>query len=283
MHRAAALPRIRAVPRLPRAAVWVLAALALVAAGGLWLRDSSLVAVRTVSITGATGPEAAQMRARLTAAASDMTTLHVRVDQLRAVLRSFPVVRSVSASSSFPHTLRITVTENVPVAAVAIDGERIPVTGDGQLLRGAGQQTLPAVPLRVTPGGQRVVDRPALQAIAALAAAPPLLRDRVDHASTTRDGGLTFALRNGPVLRFGAADRLAAKWAAAAAVLASPSSAGATYLDLRYPERPAAGGLEDPATQRDPEVANSADPQSSSTPATTLVAPQAAPSASTTP
>ena len=43
-------------------------------------------------------------------------------------------------------------------------------------------------------------------------------------------------------------------------MLADGESAGATYLDLRYPERPAAGGLEDPATQRDPEAVNAADP-----------------------
>ncbi|HWH94409.1 MAG TPA: cell division protein FtsQ/DivIB, partial [Baekduia sp.] len=105
-----------------------------------------------------------------------------------------------------------------------------------------------------------------------LAAAPAALRDRVQRAATTRGGGLTLTLRNGPELRFGGADRLAAKWAAAAAVLADDASAGATYLDLRYPERPAAGGLEDPATQRDPQAVNEADPApttSSATPTTT--------------
>jgi cell division protein FtsQ len=88
-------------------------------------------------------------------------------------------------------------------------------------------------------------------------------------AGTTREGGLTVALRAGPELRFGAVDRLKAKWAAAAAVLADTGSVGARYLDLRYPERPAAGGLEDPATQRDPRTANAA----SSTAPPTPVAP----------
>src|SRR5206468_4148015 len=101
-----------------------------------------------------------------------------------------------------------------------------------------------------------------------LAAAPAPLRQRVLRASTTPEGGLTLELRDGPALRFGGADRLAAKWAAATAVLADKASAGATYLDLRYPERPAAGGLEDPATQRDPEAVNSADPDPSTTSAT---------------
>ena len=45
---------------------------------------------------------------------------------------------------------------------------------------------------------------------------------------------------DGPVLYFGDSHRLAAKWAAASRVLADASSRGATYLDLRLPERPAA-------------------------------------------
>ena len=267
MHRAAAMPRVRSVPRLPRAAVWALAVLVLLIAGGMWLRDSSLVAVRHVSVVGITGPEAPQVTRQLEAAARDMTTLHVRGDQLRAVVAPYPVVKGVRVSTDFPHGLKITVVENTPVAAISVDGAKTPVAADGKLLRGAEQRTLPIVPLRVSPGGDHVVDATAKHAIAALAAAPTALRGRVDRASTTREGGLTLQLRNGPQLRFGGADRLAAKWAAAAAVLASSGSAGATYLDLRYPERPAAGGLEDPATQRDPEAVNAADPAQTTTPA----------------
>jgi cell division protein FtsQ len=55
--------------------------------------------------------------------------------------------------------------------------------------------------------------------------------------------GLTVELRDGPPLIFGTRDDAPAKWAAAARVLAEPSAAGATYLDLRVPGRVAAGGL----------------------------------------
>ncbi len=40
---------------------------------------------------------------------------------------------------------------------------------------------------------------------------------------------------------FGDASRAHAKWMAAARVLADPSSQGAWYVDVRLPERPAAG------------------------------------------
>lgn len=277
MHRAAALSRARAVPRLRRGAVWGCAVLGLLVAGFFWLRDSSLVTVKQVTVTGLTGPEAARLTARLTAAARDMTTLHVREDQLRDVVRPFPVVKAVSAQADFPHTLRITVTENVPVAVVLVNGAKIPVAGDGLLLRDAQQRQLPVVPMRGIPGGDRVADRAALRAIELLAAAPAALRERAIVAGTTPAGGLTVALREGPELRFGAVDRLKAKWAAAAAVLADQDSVGARYLDLRYPERPAAGGLENPATQQDPRTVNAA----SSTAPETAITPGAGPTAST--
>ena len=55
--------------------------------------------------------------------------------------------------------------------------------------------------------------------------------------------GLMADLRDGPPLVFGSADDAAVKWAAAARVLAEPSAAGATYLDLRVLGRVAAGGI----------------------------------------
>jgi cell division protein FtsQ len=50
-------------------------------------------------------------------------------------------------------------------------------------------------------------------------------------------------LEDGTELVFGAPERLAAKWAAAARVLAAEDAEGATYVDVRIPERPVAGGL----------------------------------------
>lgn len=269
MHRAAAMPRVRTLPRPSRAVVWALAILALVIAGGMWLRDSSLVAVKKVTVTGLTGPQAGRIAAQLEAAARDMTTLHVRGDQLRAVTEPYAVVKDLRVSTDFPHGLKIDVIENTPVAAISVNGAKTPVAADGKIIRGASQNDLPIVPLKVAPTGASVADGTARHAIAALAAAPEALRARVTRASTTHDGGLTLELRDGPDLRFGGADRLAAKWAAAAAILSSGQAAGATYLDLRYPERSAAGGLEDPTTQRDPEAVNAADPTSTTAQSTT--------------
>ena len=53
--------------------------------------------------------------------------------------------------------------------------------------------------------------------------------------------GLVAQLDKGPEVILGSRSRLGAKWAAATAVLADDGSQGATYVDVRQPERPVAG------------------------------------------
>jgi hypothetical protein len=123
------------------------------------------------------------------------------------------------------------------------------------------------------PPGSRVEGGPASRAIAILAAAPAPLRPKIKNLSFQKDG-IVVTLYKGPELRFGDASRPNAKWLAAARVLADPSSRGASYIDVALPERPGAGGLEDPSTQQDPRAGDDAVPPNS---ATTAVTPAATP------
>ena len=59
--------------------------------------------------------------------------------------------------------------------------------------------------------------------------------DGSSRASTRAREGLTVAMRNGLLVYFGDATRPHAKWLSLARVLADPSSAGATYIDVRLP------------------------------------------------
>jgi cell division protein FtsQ len=233
------------LPRRPpiRGVVGCAAVLALLAGGWLWLRDSSLVAVRQVSVSGVSGSDAPRVRAALQDAARDMTTLHVRNGQLATAVEPFPAIRSVDADADFPHRLRIVVHEHVAVAAIAAGSQRVAVAADGTLLRDTTTRGLPVIAMPVSPGGDRLSDRGALRAAALLAAAPAPLRAKIRRVYVG-PRGLTAPLQNGPLLYFGGADRLRAKWTAATIVLADRSSTGATYVDVRLPERPAAGGLE---------------------------------------
>lgn len=230
------------------------AALALLLAGWFWLRDSSLVEVKTVEVSGvadAPGSQGARVRAALEEAARSMTTLHVRRGALDTAVEPFSLVKRIEVATDFPSTMRIHVVTNVAVGAVVVDGRRIAVTSDGTLLRDVpAPARLPDIPVRDEPGGTRLTEASARAAVDALAAAPTALRARVAGIVTTPEHGLEIQLEHGPVLWFGAGERFAAKWAAAAAVLADPQAAGASSIDVAAPERPAVGGLSDgaPAT-----------------------------------
>jgi cell division protein FtsQ len=255
------LPRVR-----PQVAAVALLAVALIVGAWLLLRDSSLFAVRTVTITGVTSRDAPRIRAALRSAAADMTTLHVRTGDLRDAVSAFPSVRSVHADADLPHGLTIRVLENAPIGVAVFDGGRIPVGSDGTLLRGVSVgASAPAIALPGPESGDRLDDPRAVGMLAVLAGAPPALRSRVARVARTRHG-ITLELRDGPDLYFGAPERLAAKWSAAGRVLADPAAAGATYLDLRVPERPAAGGLVDPQkAEEESQAASGGQPAPGST------------------
>jgi cell division protein FtsQ len=231
--------------RLLRSGFGLVAVLALAGAGWMWLRDSSLVRVSDVQITGVSASDGELVKAALEGAALEMTTLHVREDVLREATASHPSVADLNVKTDFPHQLTIHVIERQPVAALSGgDGERrIPVTGSGILLRGVtADRDLPSLVTKQTTVGPRLTDRRALRALAIAGAAPSELLRRSDELRVNARG-VIVTLHNGPELVFGSADDARAKWTAAARVLAETSAAGATYLDLRIPGRVAAGGL----------------------------------------
>jgi cell division protein FtsQ len=212
---------------------------ALLAGAFLLFRDSSFVSVQHVQIRGVSGPGAAQIDATLTRAARQMTTLDASAGALRAAVAAYPEVRAIDISTSFPHSMRITVSEQPPVAVLqAANGARSAVAANGMLL---GNRlltaSLPAIPVELLPHRQ-VHDTTVLQYLAVLGAAPaPLAR----LVTRVYDGpkGLTVALQSGMLIYFGDSSRAHAKWLAFASVLVASHAASASYVDVRLPERPA--------------------------------------------
>jgi len=263
--------------RLRIALIAVLIAIPLLG-GGLWLlRHSSLTAVEHVQVDGLAavhGTDTAAIETALMGAARGMSTLDVKSAALRAAVASYPIVRSVRARASFPHGLRIEVVEQPPVAALVEDGARTAVAADGVVLgpsflsstlplvnvAGAGAAAaLPAV-------GRGVRGSLLLGALRILGAAPgPLARTVTRVYSGPK--GLTVVLRSALLAYFGDATRPHAKWIALTRVLADPSSAGVAYIDVRLPERPAAGFA--PGTARPEASSTETESSGGSDPATT--------------
>ena len=225
----------------PRGLAVIVAVLAILAGGFVWLRQSSLVAVQNVTITGVAGPDAEHIRAALRESAETMTTLAVSDATLKRAVAGYPVVRGLAVSTHFPHGLSIDVSEQVAVALVSADGTRTEVSANGTLLRKAAPSAaLPQIATALAPTGSRVSGAAAHE-VALLADAPYAMLARIATAGTSATLGLTVTLRNGPAIYFGNDDQLAAKWRAAIAALADSNSAGADYIDVTDPGRPAAG------------------------------------------
>ena len=242
--------------RLRIALIAAVAILALAAAGWQLARHTSLTAVEQVQVSGLTtapGANSAQIETALSGAARGMSTLAVNQSALRAAVAQYPIVREVRARARFPHGLRIEVVEQPPVAALVAGGARTAVAADGVVLgpsylssalpqvNAAAATTAHAEPVASLPAAGGSVSAGVLLAeLAVLGAAPGPLAREVTHVYMGPKG-LTVALRGGVEAYFGDATRVHAKWISLARVLASPTSAGAAYVDVRLPERPAAG------------------------------------------
>jgi cell division protein FtsQ len=221
----------------------VLAA-ALFAIYRLWFRDSSFVSVQHVTVTGLTTKDAPRIRLALTSAARDMSTLNMSQAALSSAVAGFPIVKAVVAQPSFPHGLKIHVIEEEPVAVLAVGGERLLLAPDGTVLRDvATGHPLALIRSSGSVPQDRLTERVALTSLHVAAAAPVALAGRIVAIGHDQEG-IVVHLRSGPRLIFGDDSRPKAKWAAAAAVLADPSSKGATDVDVRLPGRPVAGGLD---------------------------------------
>ncbi len=213
-------------PRFRRRLGVALLVAAVLAAGYLlWLRDSSLVAIERVQVSGLTTRDAPKVREALEAAARDMTTLHVSRDRLLEAAAAWPVVNELKVTTDFPHGVRIQAIERRPVALVATGGDQLPVSEDGTVIRGMrGNPKLPEVDRRL---------------VGVAGAAPAFLLERVKTIKRT-DRGLVAEVSEGPDIVLGTQARLRAKWAAAAAVLADSALQGRGVRG-RPPSR-AAGG-----------------------------------------
>ena len=251
---AATLPRVAKLSPHWRRRLLALALLCAVLGAGylFWLRDSSLVAVERVTVTGLETPDAAAVREKLTTAARQMTTLNVDEEALRRAVADEPVVQSLVVHADFPHALTIEIVENRPVAMLVAGGDEVAVAPDGRVLEGARVEGgLPSVHVGSLPAGTRLGGGPSRRLVAVAAAAPVRLLARVSSISFEPGRGAVAQLQHGPTIIFGKTDLLDAKWTAAAGVLAQRESQGASYIDVRMPGRPVAGGLE---VQQDPQA-----------------------------
>jgi cell division protein FtsQ len=219
----------------------------LAVAAGVYVvaRQSSMFAIRTVEVRGAS-PETAWAVRRALAPLDGTSLLSLGDDDVARRAGAIPTVVSVTYDRSFPHTLRVTITEERPTAVLRRGTDAFLVSARARVMRRLAPRTLLGLP-RVWVARSTDVQIGATlagDAATAVRALVPLSRVGlpVRVASSQAAGGdLSFSLRDGIVLRLGASQDLLLKLAIARKILPVVSPVTGTYLDVSVPDRPVSG------------------------------------------
>jgi hypothetical protein len=227
-----------------RRALAIVIALPIVVTGAYFAaRETSTFAVRTIQVSGGTPALQAQVRTAL-APLRGRSLLALNGGALERRVDALPAVVSTRYDRGFPHTLRVTVVPEVPVAVLRKGTETWLVSARGRAIRRIPKSTHRALPriwvptaAQVSAGGFLAPDAGGTAArVLALAAGFPA---RFTTASLAH-GELTLRLRLGIELRLGEPVDVRLKLAVARRAL-RVLPPGSTYLDVAVPQRPVAG------------------------------------------
>jgi len=218
-------------------------------------RESGMFAVDTIQVEGASPALAEQVRQELhrydgrSLVTVDAGAVAERVDGL-------PTVRRSAVDRAFPHTLRIRVVPEVPVAVLRRGADSWLVSERGRVIAPVGLGAHRALPRIWVPSrteidvGTLLSDEPGALAARSLAALVGSgFPNRVAFVRAL-DGQITLGLWGGLEIRLGVPVDLRLKIAIARAILpnlALPAMGGPDYLDIAVPERPVAGRNPQPA------------------------------------
>lgn len=218
-------------------------------AAGLYLlaRTTPMFAVQRIEVVGAPPPVAAHVRAAL-APLQGESLLALSSAEISRRLARLPDVVTGSYDRNFPHTLRVTVRAEHPVAVAR--------RGTKAWLVAASTRAIAEVSLGTHPGlpriwlsasgdpqvGEAITDRFGLRAVRALALARSSgFRGRI-RMVRVRQRELTFLLGSGLELRLGQLQAIPLKLAVADRIVPELlAHGGYAYLDVSVPERPVAG------------------------------------------
>lgn len=249
-----ALPRKRQVDVLrfvPSGRSLLVGCALVLIAGGLYglARGTSMFAVNTIEVEGATPAVAADVRRELSRydgrslVTIDGSTVAHQVDGL-------PTVRAAVVDRGFPHTLRVHVEPEIPVAVLRRGTDAFLVSARGRVIAPVPRGTKRSLP-RIWLPATTALELGSLLGSGDGGLAARSLAAFVGGGFTNQitfvralDGQITLGLRGGLEIHLGPPIDLRLKIAIAHSIvprLALPSHGGPDYLDITVPERPVAG------------------------------------------
>lgn len=219
------------------------AVVAAVVGGYFAARESSMFAVQQVEVTG--GRPSVVRRVDAALAPLEGTSLlaldEAAIDRRLSGLRD---VKLVSYDRAFPHTARIVVSAERPIALLRRGTQAWIVTERGRVLdqfadpRASGLPRIWTADAAVPSAGELLTAEEALRPallLGAVRSADRAFFERVREARQI-DGELVLVLGSGTEIRLGAADDLPLQLAVAERVLRAVGP-GAAYVDVSVPER----------------------------------------------
>jgi cell division protein FtsQ len=218
-------------------------------AAGLYFvaRSTPMFALSSVEVEGAPPSVAVHVRAAL-GPLEGQSLLALDTAEIERRLGSLPEVAGFSYDRDFPHTLRVTVRAEHPVAVAR--------RGPKAWLVAASSRVITAVPAHARPGlpriwlahsgepevGTAITDRFGLRAVRTLSLARLAHFHGRVRMVRAREHDLTFMLASGLELRLGNLRAIRLKLAIATRILPSILARGGyAYVDVSVPERPVAG------------------------------------------
>ena len=224
----------------------VLVALVLVGSGvGAYFaaRQTGILALDRIEVDGAPPATAAKIRAALDSYVGESL---VRFDRNDAARRLTAVAQVADArfDRDFPHTLKVRVRLEQPVAVLRRGADAWVVSSTARVLQQLNRRPYPRLPRIWLPASAEVSVNSTLGGAGAMgvaAIAPPASHrlGSVVRQVQVGDGELSLQLASGTELRLGDSGDVRLKLAIARQIL--PIAAGAAYVDVSVPERPVAG------------------------------------------
>ncbi len=221
-------------------------------AGSWWVATGPLMKVSHVSVTGYTQPDQSRVVRAIQVAARNGDAFHLPTVEIERALAAAPWVSSVQVHRDLPRGLKVHIVESTPrVVAIAADGTRYLVSGEGRVLGGGDRVTpahsedLPQVHVTKATVGDYLPSGAERAPLTVAVAVSPDVSARVRDLRV-QGGVLTGRLLSGPEIRFGPPIDLQRKARSLDALLADPKAqevlATARYVDVSSPERPIADG-----------------------------------------
>ena len=233
----------------------------LVLAGATWAAFwSPLLSVRDVKLTGATHTTAAEVAAAAGLGPEDNLLL-LSAGEVVDAARSLPWVADAEVERRLPGTVKVKVVERKPALVLSLSTARWTIDAHGHVL--ATGQSEPGLPVvgGVEVGeietGTRLTAAVMDEVLAAWRSLPKKLASEVQAVFAPSLERISFTLVDGTQVRYGAAERLAAKNEVLVALRKRLAEEGrlTSYIDVRVPTSPAVGPPPPELTETSPNFA----------------------------